>query len=420
MVLAGFVSQPAAAANLFEIIARSTDHENDPNLDPLEVRAAGSSVIDLIENLLEKDDAFAQFQEPVIRAFRAELTFLGVENAMVFTMNAEETEATLEFPITGFSRTFGGLDRDDLEDQIIDFLKEDGADVYAKFQREIEKRSLVAVLDGNPGSTTALLSRQSFHRYGLGQVGPTWFERPAAEWPEGDRRRWWFSLNPFGELIDADRFSGEAVGLDVSIGVWFTEWIGLSLSSVYAYRDIEGAASFHGGTDLALPIRLRPRRPLGNTGMQLGWQITPFGTFGGGGSLDMASGGLIGGGGVTNQLRFGFPHFDLVAASQIAHYQGLRLAVDDYSFEPELSQQVLTNGVLAHYPIGQREEFVLEGGATYTRYLRDAAVQDWVSPTIGATYRTNGNSTFKLNYTATLGENSYTSHALQLGANFQF
>lgn len=410
------------ARNLFEVFAETTDH--DPGEEPeVAVQAGGSSMIDLVEDVIRGSADFQDFSPDDVEAFAASLTYAGVSDAIKLDFFTDEQtgEQVVDLElITGFKREFRGSSRDDLEDQIVDFLKEDGAKEYAKFQREIEKRSLVAVLDGNPSSTTALLSGHTFRRFGLGQIGPIWFDRPALGWTERDGRRFWLSVNPSYQRIDADRLSGQQFALELSSGVWFTEHVGLSTASVFAYREIEDAESVQGGLDLGVPIRFRPRAPVFGEAFNLGWQLTPFVSGGGAGSIDMVAGGLVVGGGLSNQLNFGFEHFDIVAASQLAYYEGLRVRVSDYEFRPDLSQWVLTNGLKAHVPLNPGENFIFEGGASYTRYLEDAAVQSWFSPTAGIILRTPGGHNVKLNYTADIGEESYRSHNLHLGLNLQF
>lgn len=57
-------------------------------------------------------------------------------------------QVTLRIPSTGFSRVFTGTTASDVEDQIEDFLKSDGAKAFAQFLEEVNGRSPLAVIDG--------------------------------------------------------------------------------------------------------------------------------------------------------------------------------------------------------------------------------------------------------------------------------
>lgn len=88
----------------------------------------------------------------------AALDYAGVANAITFSQTPDlgsGTRATFVIPIIDFTRTFVGASRDEVEDQIEEFLKTEGADVYRRFLEAMNRSSPFAVSDGNPTSTTA-------------------------------------------------------------------------------------------------------------------------------------------------------------------------------------------------------------------------------------------------------------------------
>ena len=112
--------------DLFSVTATTTD----PFPFATTVTQGDSSVVDLVRDVIETRDEFAPL---LFRDFSASLTYAGVQDAILFDVNAGGTQATLRFPDTGFSRTFTAANRDELEDEIEDFIKEDGADAYSEF-----------------------------------------------------------------------------------------------------------------------------------------------------------------------------------------------------------------------------------------------------------------------------------------------
>jgi len=111
------------ATDLFEITVQSPTAS---------VTSSDSSLLNLLDRAINSEGEFAIFTGTA----RATTLRSGIPNALRVTLNASETSALLEIPITGFSRTFSGTDSDDLDNQIEDFLKQEGARELARFYRE--------------------------------------------------------------------------------------------------------------------------------------------------------------------------------------------------------------------------------------------------------------------------------------------
>src|SRR5512133_2147875 len=103
--------------------------------EPFALTASGSSLPDLVSNLITTKSEFASFDGA---AFRASLDYAGVRNAIRFQQNA-----------SGAS---------DVRDKIRDFLLKDGTTQYARLLRTVNERSLLGVTDGNPLAATATLA----------------------------------------------------------------------------------------------------------------------------------------------------------------------------------------------------------------------------------------------------------------------
>ncbi len=363
---------------------------------PVSVQVGGSSLIDLSRNLIDQQSEFAALAG---HDFQASLDYGGVKNAIVFQSNAGSTNVTLTFPSTGFSRTFTGTDSDDVKDQIVDFLKKDGADAYADLLQSINEKSPVATLDGNPQAATAFFAGESFKHFGL--LSPM----PMAP-KSGDNN------NGSGFNLSAGSIQTNAVDGYYISGGWqgvtrFTDQVALSVAIPVQYRNYQSSEIFTGGVELGLPITLINDRG------GLGWQVTPFGTAGISTSVDLVSGGILLGGGVTNRLSLKLGQFTLAMGNQLAYYHGQDIDYDDYSFQTHVNQPILTNGGQVTWsPDGG---FFLDAGASYTAFLDDAAVPSYWSPTFGLGFHFGKDraSTLRIGYHGDFGHN-YDSH----GATF--
>jgi hypothetical protein len=398
-LLALTTAATARAADYIDLGAQSTSGS------PVSVQADGSSLVDLARNLIDRQSDFAPLAG---HDFQAALNYGGVKNAILFQSNAGATNVTLTFPSTGFSRTFTGTDSDDVKDQIVDFLKKDGADAYADLLQSINEQSPVAALDGNPQAATAFFAGESFKHFGLTSPMPM---TPKT----GDNN------NESGFNLSAGSIQTDAVDGYYISGGWqgvtrFTDQVALSVAIPVQYRNYQSSEIFTGGVELGLPITLiNDRGPLA-------WQITPFGTAGIATSVDLVSGGILVGGGVTNRLALRLGQFTLAMGNQFAYYHGQDIDYDDYSFQTHIHQPMLTNGGQITWSPGPGDGgFFIDAGASYTAFLDDAAVPSYWSPTLGLGFHFGKDhaSTLRIAYHGDFGHN-YDSHGATFLLSFNY
>src|SRR5688500_18296324 len=229
------------------------------------ITATGDNVVDLAGNLMDAEEQFLALDNEDVTG---SLRYGGLNNAVLFTRNAAGTNATLTIPSTGFSRTFTAANEDELEDEIRDFFEQDGADAYADFLAEINKRTSLGVNDGNPLATTPMLADMGFYRFGFitRRPGDTSVPLPAG-----------FDLRLTGGVISAEAgddddsdLDGSFLGLGLGASFRFGDRVALTWANSFRYRDIEGSSIYQYGTTLALPIALIPGGEGG-----LSWRITP-------------------------------------------------------------------------------------------------------------------------------------------------
>ncbi|GIW74197.1 MAG: hypothetical protein KatS3mg103_0719 [Phycisphaerales bacterium] len=153
--------RPALADDLFRVSVMPLD----PGVEPLTV--GGASVPDLVEDLLDTQEQFARFDGV---DFDASLRYAGVDDAITFSLSDDGNRATLQFlGRSGDPLVFVSDETGDVEDKIVDFLEKDGSATVADFLKEVNRRSLVAVTDGNPQATTAQMAAFKYNRFGKHQ-----------------------------------------------------------------------------------------------------------------------------------------------------------------------------------------------------------------------------------------------------------
>ena len=365
-LIAGLLMIPSAEVCAKDLIAVSVDGVP---------RASGSSFIDLVDDALSQVGAFQNLSG--LASYTLSFDYLGIPGAIVFDAASNGAQITVAVPSIGFSRVFTGANPNDVEQQIENFFKDEGLSAYASFQEEVNARSKVAVLDGNPRSTTALLARSAFDRFGLG----------AARTRAGYRRSLvarWRHLDLQAELsggvIEADGFDGLGV-VDgaLTLAGDFEAGIGISFSLLGQYRDYDGAGAYDVGVEFGVPVRFHSP----NAGVPIRWVLTPFLQAGLGVSLDLAAGGLMLGGGAVNSVSYNLGEFEFMIANELAYYGGLPVdEVGGYSLETNLDQLIMRNGGKVAYHFS--DSSFVEGGLSVTNFLTSgAAVEVYATPFAG-------------------------------------
>ena len=359
--------------------------------------------------LLQQGDFSGLIGQP---AYIATLRYLEMSDALVLGVTNFGSDATLTIPSTGLVVPFTAASPDDLQQQIEDYLQKGGASEWAKFLEQTNAQSKLALLDGNPRSTTALAASGAFRRFGLGS------SRSRLGYQEEEVGRWGaFQLRAEGGggVVDVDRFddlyTAEAA---LTLAGHFGKHVGLSLALMGQYRSYQSANSYDVGLELGLPIAiLRP-----DDGSRLYWAITPFVQSAAAASIDLAAGGLVIGGGGVNSLAHQLGMLELSLANELVYYSGIPIDnIQGYDFDTELDQLITKNGVKLGAHLGV---FYVDAGASFTNFLTsDAAVDFYATPFVGVGVSLGGLANLRFGYEADLGQD-YTAHSGRLKLDFHF
>ncbi len=392
------------AHDLLEIDAQTTSGT------PISRSVQGTNLVTLTDNLTKAENQFASFNG---QSFVGQLRYAGVYNAAIFTSNASGTAVNLRIPSTGFNHTFTGATRSDVNQQIRDFVKKNGADESARFQQKVNQLSLTAVSDGNPRATTAWLADTSFRTFGFDGRPP--FSEVDATGLAPELR-----LDFNGGTFDTDDGNGYYLEAALSTAIKLGDRAAISLTVPFQYRNLEGSDVFDVGFQLGVPIQIINTHWGANLSgegtSQLLWQVSPFGIVSASGSEDLVAGGVLYGGGITSLLSYQIglggaegrqSSLTFSLANQIGFYHGTPITVSGYKFPNDVDQQIVKNGLDVAYSVGH--SFWLDASATHTQFLKDSALDHYWTPGAGIGIFLGKNGSLRIGYSADLAS-GYTGH----------
>lgn len=386
-VLAG--AARAARDNLFSLNVIGTTNQ---------VKAGGSSVLNLITNLSNNEAQFTPFGN---QNYTAALNYAGISNAMKITQSfdaAGHRIINLKVPSVGVNRTFSSANGD-LGQQIKDYLKTDGLADLGRFQQIVDQTSLAGVVDGNPMAATALLADAGYQQFAL-------HPRPGGGNSDDSslagHGQSWYSVQ--GGAVDAGGVSGAYVNFNIASEYHFNDHVALAFNAPGRWLTLQGANVFMGGALLGLPINIIP----GDGGNGVAWQVTPAAHAGLVGSADFASGGLIYGGQVNSSLNYTIDGLTFTLADEAGYFHGASLDIAGYNFSTDLDQWVFKNGVQITKTWGH---FFIDASGTWTNFLRNAYVDGYLTPEAGLGFRWGKNNAngIRIAYTGNFGNHYHTN-----------
>lgn len=368
------------------------------------ITQTASSLPKLVEALINNQGAFA----PLLgNDFTGSLTYYGIPAAVAVDVQGV-TQLTITSPLTGLNQTFTGTDRNHLEDQLTDWLLKEGNNEVAKLIQAAAEQSAAAITDGNPSSATARMTDRAFSTFGLFPA-----TRVMRGSEPGHHAGVWFHTRQ--SKADTGVGTAESAAYELNFPWWlnFGRHVSLIGNGSGQYLDTEGTAIYGGGADLGLGIRPFVR----DEESGFGWQITPFAGLQGVGTYDGAMGGLLTQFGIANRFEFQLPHdILLIVANQFSHFGSLELEIKDVSIDPKVKQDVLKNALMVDFPLWGAASLYGNAFVADTRFLRDAAIDNYQTLGAGLSLRHDNMS---LNvYVSRDFANDYSSWNAGLGLGF--
>ncbi|MES2692417.1 MAG: hypothetical protein V4773_03015 [Verrucomicrobiota bacterium] len=341
---------------------------------PVTLQAQGSNFFDFLESLINTQGSFSSLNN---RQYTASMTFLGIPNAIRFATNAAGNSVNITLTPTGFNRTFTGVSKADVDDQLENFFKSEGQQTIADFLKAVAKTSPIAVTDGNPTAATAVSATSSFTSQGftpLDELGDNTDTASGASKPKFGG----VSLGLNAGEFEAGLFSGKVYDISGTLFSFGGETVRLVMPFSFNYLELDTGSKVGGaGTSLALPIRFMKMGKDGNGNINgLNWRVTPLFGVSVRGSVDLASLSPLWNAGVVNTIDYPIsPKLVISMVNQFTMHRSISIAYDDLDFDPNIDQQIIKNGLRLTTPFNRR--WVADGFAVDTRFLKDAAVKQF-------------------------------------------
>lgn len=263
-----------------------------------------------------------------------------------------------------------------------------GRSAIAEFRKEINKRSLFGITDGNPNSTTALLARD-LYRLALQRFpdeeaaetgGAISFDFDASTWSIGARGGEAF----FGRVRARYRFS--------------ENWSVLG-SLPLEYRRIGQAKVLGGGVGAGLQyevVEATSARPWG-------LRLAPVAGLALRGSEELAAGGAVASVGLNISYRYRFDSGkSLTVSGQLNSFDGVPIRFDGFELDSSVDQVIGNLGAHYVHRMGNRWEGVV--GTTFTRFFKAAGLSRYESARIGVNRLLAGKRLASLRVEFTQGE----------------
>jgi hypothetical protein len=225
-----------------------------------------------------------------------------------------------------------------------------------------------------------------------------------------------FRLGVTGESFTAGDFDGTTALVESSLDWNFSPYVGTSLGTFLGYNSIGDAHIYHGGVNFGVPIRPL----LSSEKLPLTLQITPSATLGASGSEEIGAGGLIYSGALTGLLRWDITRkLAIDFSAQYGFYEGQELTFGDFTVDPGVSQQIAKSGAVVDWTFSE-SGWYLYGGASFTKFAKDASVESYLSPDVGIGWRKGAQGTgLELGLTGDYGKD-YHATGLRFGFNVAF
>ena len=398
----------AWAADPFEL-------DIDVNGDGQNVQMFGDNNFERIIDRLDEDRLIQETNYTGVEIVDTELNFRGVPVSLDFPNvggqqgQGNGTVLRFEIPALGIQRDFEGQTRDESVDLFQDFLKRSGGDIITALYQLLAAQSAIDPIAGNPASVQSQTVRNDFQRGFTHRVSQVWgcgasasseqlmlasagfaceemfAELNPAALPEVevaqagdtgpglyddyyDRIRARRGENQIGYGIGYAAVSaGDFDSTVLDIPLSYT-WVNdddpskkLQLRLPIALVDTEGAKSYQIGLGLSYAFPLRDN-----------WALTPSVGYNVVGSEDLASGSALLSVSATSSYTMRFGGWGMNIGNMLGLYQTQKLKIGDFESDAEISNTVMTNGIMITGPGSLlAKSLVLEYFINDTRFFGD-------------------------------------------------
>lgn len=313
----------------------------------------------------------------------------------------------LDIQSIGLNKTFSAQPtRDGNTSDLFDYLKSNGASILNDLQKKLAELSPIDPIAGNPTSMQSRMVIDDFDR----------------------------SFTQFASNLKADPSSepggGNLVGTGITLGSMSVGGITTGTTSIPFSYTVRNDLDPRKQLSFYAPITISDSAGAKSAGINFGvayrfpmndeWALMPSASYGITGSADLGAAAAMTGVSVTSQYTMKLESFDLAIGNMIGAYQTSKINAGDYSVDPQISNTVYRNGVLASFPtlaFGRKMAFELSCILTnYTGSALYASRYQEIGIAIGTNKGANSARTYlRAGATYINGENGITGARLNLG-----
>lgn len=331
------------SASVFELTVTSEDaayHENYSSAEDFVDGINENYIRQRIPNYTDKSYAFGR------------VNFRGLPLSLSFKEGT--TELTLNISSIGVVETFAGTTRDDSVDKLEDWFKSGGGDALTKFMQELAASTPNDPIAGNPNSLMANMVQSDYDSAVTSNVSNLRQTKT-----DGSNANLVGMVARFGSYRQGDMDSRH-----LSVPLSYTVRFDNSRNKIrfkmpMTMIEVDGAKAYNLGLGIGFGWH-----PAGN------WEITPSVSYAAVGSEDLCSVGQIVSGSITSAFKFGIGNCEASMGNMAGYYRTLKFTYDDYSFDPDISNTVIRNGLMLSVPTEiMLKRTSLELFITDTRYF---------------------------------------------------
>lgn len=299
-------------------------------IDDKQINYSGKSAESLIDQFSEEElkNYFGDGYDKDTSRGTLFADFRGLEMKLHYPHGSNEL--VFEVPSLDISKTFTGTNRDDSNEKLRNYLKQDGDAIL----KELIAQSAVSPIAGNPSSAQTTMTDNDFNSgtngsFDIGfhhKISTIGLELGIGSYEQGGHQ-----VNTYS--------------LPLSYSFSFGKGRELSFRMPITYVDIEGATSY------SIVSGISYKQPVNEY-----WALTPSISYGIAGSEDLGAAAQMASASLTsNYFLVGnkTAKYAISMANMIAYFQTLPLNVGGYNLDPELTNQIMRNGLLFNASIGK-------------------------------------------------------------------
>lgn len=326
---------------------------------------------------------------------------------IVLSSANNSTAVTLNIQSIGLNQTFSAQsNRDANTKDLFEYLKSSGASILNELQKKLAEMSPIDPIAGNPSSMQSRMAADDFDR-GFTQFASNVKADPTSE-----------------------QSSGNLVGTGLTLGNMQVGGLTTSTASIPLSYTLRNDLDPRKQLTFYAPITVNNAAGAQSAGINLGvayrfpvnddWALMPSASYGVTGSADLGAAAAMTAVSITSQYTFKLENFDLAIGNMVGAYQTSKVSAGDYSIDPQISNTVFRNGVLASFPtVVSGRKMAFEVSLILTNYTGSALYSNRYQE-VGVALGTNKGANSARSYLRAgasfiSGENGITGARLNLG-----